>query len=565
MLTRMVFSALTDADYLATEEHFDAIRPEARGGHRSVTELLDRFREQQQAFTSDPSRRTGELNQARHEIYQQCVKASQSPPGFFRLTVPTGTGKTRSGLAFALQHAKHNCLRRVFTVLPYTSITEQTAKVYREALWDDAVLEHHSQFAAPETEGQSEADMRWRAATENWDAPVVVTTTVQFFESLLSRRPGKARKLHNIARSVIILDEAQTLPVELIRPTADVLGCLVREYGCTVVLCTATQPALEESPAVAEFHGTEITEIVPGNAHYFEILRRTDFDIRRTPQTWSAIAHEIANEDSVMVILNTRRDAISLLDALPTRDDAFHLSTLLCGAHRRDVLNTIASRLANKQRVKLISTQVVEAGVDLDFPLVLRATGPLDRIVQAAGRCNREGNLAQGKVIVFDPADGSLPSGAYKIGCKLARARLAECHGPELHQPTVYRDYFRRLFSEANVDAKGVQERREALDYPEVARRYQMIPETVSAIVDYGDAQSALQDWEEKPSRETWRKLQPFLVNFFQYEANRHIADGWLEHLSGVLYRWLGIYDKRLRGVVADFTDPADLIVEDRT
>jgi len=563
MFIRMVFSALTDADYLATEEHFDDRKADARGWWRSIEELLARLREEQATFMADPSRREGELNKIRREIYQACVTASHAPPGFFRLTVPTGTGKTRSGLAFALEHAQRHKLRRVFTVLPYTSITEQTAKVYREALWDDAVLEHHSQFASGEGEGQAEADARLRAAAENWDAPIIVTTTVQFFESLLSRKPGKARKLHNIARSVIILDEVQALPVELLRPTGDVLRCLVREYGCTVMFCTATQPPLEEAPALTEFYGTDIMEIVPGYAQYFDSLQRVDYEIRRSPPPWSGLAEEVGKAPQVMVIMNTRRDAIALLDAMPNGDDVFHLSTLLCGAHRRKVLNTITERLVAGQPVRLISTQVVEAGVDLDFPMVFRAIGPLDRIVQAAGRCNREGKLAKGKVVLFEPAEGRVPAGAYRIGFEQAKALLSGCEGSELHKPDLYRTYFRELFSIANLDAKAVQERREVLDYPEVAERYRMIPETVPAIVNYPDASSvltALQCWLEKPSKETWRHLQPYLVNFFQHEAIRHAADGWLEPLRGGLYHWWGRYDKD-RGVVADFVDPADLIV----
>ena len=411
MFIRMVFSALTDADYLATEEHFDDRKADARGGWRSIEELLERFRQEQTSFMADASRCDGELNKARREIYHACVTASRAPQGFFRLTVPTGTGKTRSCLAFALEHAQRNRLRRVFTVLPYTSITDQTARVYREALWDEAILEHHSQFTAGEGEGQTEADARWRAAAENWDAPIVVTTTVQFFESLLSRRPGKARKLHNIASSVIILDEVQALPVELLRPTGDVLRCLVREYGCTVVFCTATQPPLEEAPALTEFHGADILEIVPSYAKYFDSLQRVNYEIRRGSQSWSELAGEIADAPQVMVIMNTRRDAIALLDAMPNGDDVFHLSTLLCGAHRRTVLSVITERLVTGQPVRLISTQVVEAGVDLDFPLVYRVTGPLDRIVQAAGRCNREGKPTKGRVVLFEPAEGRVPTG----------------------------------------------------------------------------------------------------------------------------------------------------------
>ena len=563
MFIRMIFSALTDADFLSTEAHFEEQKGSFRKGWRSITELLERFRERQTTFIADASKREGELNRIRNEIYNACLTASQLPPGFFRLRVPTGTGKTRSGLAFALEHAKTNQLRRVFTVLPYTSITEQTAKVYREVLWDDAILEHHSQFAAKEdSENQTEANSRWRAAAENWDASMIVTTTVQFFESLFTRKPSKARKLHNIAHSVIILDEVQALPVELLRPTGDVLRSLVQEYGCSIVFCTATQPPLEEAPALKEFYGTNVTEIAPNYAKYFHSLRRVNYEIRKSAQPWIEIAREIAEAkvSQVMVILNTKRDAIALMDAMPIMDDVFHLSTLLCGSHRRKVLDTITERLKAGQPVRLISTQVVEAGVDLDFPIVYRALGPLDRIVQAAGRCNREDSPVKGRVILFDPAEGNVPAGSYKIGCELAKGILANCEGSALHEPELYRTYFRKLFSIANSDARSIQERREVLDFPEVAKRYKMIPETVSIVVNYGDADLLLKRWLEKPSKESWRKLQPYIVNVFEHEAIRHAKDGWLETLNGGIYRWWGKYDL-VRGMVADYCDPADLIV----
>jgi CRISPR-associated endonuclease/helicase Cas3 len=261
-----------------------------------------------------------------------------------------------------------------------------------------------------------------------------------------------------------------------------------------------------------------------------------------------------------MVILNTRRDAVALLDALGLHDGVFHLSTLLCGKHRRAILRLIRCRLRKGQPVKLISTQVVEAGVDLDFPEVWRAVGPLDRIVQAAGRCNREGRLPElGKVVVFHPADGRQPAGPYRIGCELARTILERRAGDDLHDPDTYREYFQRLFSCADLDKKQVQEAREALDFPEVARRYRMIEETVPVVVSHAGSETALERWRAKPSRAAWRGLQPYLVNFFHYEAKQFADDGYMEQVGEGLYRWLGRYDST-RGVAPGLLDPADLI-----
>lgn len=559
---RMAFSALTDADFLATEAHFNPSMGNSRGGGPPLRDLWQRFDTDQARLFEDVASQSGQLNTVRREVYDCCLCASRMKPGLFRLRVPTGGGKTRSSLAFALQHALKHGLRRILVVLPYTSIIEQTAGVFRKALGADAVLEHHSQAPmADRSESQDESALRLRLAAENWDAPVVVTTTVQFFESLFSNRPAKVRKLHNVAHSVIVLDEAQALPVELLRPTIGAIQLLTREYGCTVVLCTATQPAFDETPYLPELANAEIHEIVPGYAKHFRALRRVRYEIRHSPLSWGEVAAAVKDLPQVMVVLNTRRDAIALLDAVGPDKDVFHLSTLLCGKHRRAVLRIIRCRLKKGLTVKLISTQVVEAGVDLDFPEVWRAVGPLDRIVQAAGRCNREGKMPNlGRVVVFHPADGRQPAGSYKIGCELARTMLERSAGDDLHNPDVYHEYFQKLYSYADLDKKRVQEARESLDFPEIASRYRMIDETVPAVVSHAGSETALKRWQAWPSRAAWRSIQPYLVNFFQFEAKHFVDDGYMVQVGEGLYRWLGRYD-RTRGVVWAALDPADLIV----
>ncbi len=571
---RMAFSCLVDADYLDTEQHFDSSRAAVRGRWPELSLLWGKLEAAQFRLIEEKKRQgDSEVNRLRREVYEACLSASTGGPGVYRLTVPTGGGKTRSALAFALRHALERECSRVVVAIPYTSIIDQTAQEYRKILGDHAVLEHHS--ALEEDDHGEAADLQvvlMRLSSENWDAPLVVTTTVQLFESLLGRSTSKCRKLHNLAQSVIILDEVQTLPPELLRPTLDVLRALVEDYGVTLVLSTATQPAFENGRFLEEFRGLEIREIVPRTAEYFGALRRVTFERRSGRTSWKDLAEEIRGrfrDQQVMVILNTRKDALALLSELGEDADTFHLSTLLCAAHRRRILDEVAARLDPKRPrpVRLISTQVVEAGVDLDFSVVYRAAGPLDRMVQAAGRCNREGRLGRGggRVVIFQPAEGGVPRGPYKVGMEKARLLLdslpLERLDERLHDPDLYREYFRRLFDEVDTDRRQVQEYRQVFDYPEVARRYRLIPEeTVPVVVPYGDGFKRLENFQRSPGRDTWRRLQAYVVSVYQFEVQRLAQEGWVEAVSERLYRWLSDYDEK-KGLVEVIRDPADLIV----
>ena len=402
---RLAYSALVDADSLDTEAHKLASPPPERRSSLTLADLWSRYDTFLEKESPAPE---STVNRVRREVYEACLEAASKPRGIFRLTVPTGGGKTRSAMAFALRHGIEHGLRRVIVAVPFTTITQQTAKVYRDIFGDErVVLEHHS--AATENFGAASGDEDsfsenavWqRLASENWDAPVVVTTTVQLFESLFSNRRGKTRKLHNLAASVIILDEAQALPAGLLSPILDGLRQLTNNCGTSVVLSTATQPAFE---LIKEFREVESREIVPAHVSrkHFEVLRRVEYEWRtEEPQKWRDVAAWMCQERSALAIVNTKRHAMELLDALddPT---VLHLSTLLCGAHRSEVLAKIRQRLAAGEPCQVVSTQVVEAGVDLDFATVFRAEAPLDAIIQAAGRCNREGNLeGNGRVVVF--------------------------------------------------------------------------------------------------------------------------------------------------------------------
>jgi CRISPR-associated endonuclease/helicase Cas3 len=473
-------------------------------------------------------------------------------------------------MAFALRHALKYQKHRIIVAIPYTSIIDQTAQVYRAIFGEEAVLEHHSAFAAPEEE-EDYLRYQWaRLAAENWDAPIVVTTTVQLFESLFSNRPATCRKLHNATQSIIILDEVQTLPTGLLAPILEVVQQLVDHYGVTVVLSTATQPSLVDSgsPYLKGLRG-EIREMVPDPARYFQALKRVSYDCPQDAWPWERVAREMAAEPQCLVVVNTKKDALAILDALDD-PEVLHLSTLLCMAHRRKIMKEIKTRLATGQPCRVVATQVVEAGVDLDFPVVLRAMGPLDRIVQAAGRCNREGRLSQGRVIIFQPAEGSVPPGDYRSGHDIARAMLGR-PGVDLHSPGIYESYFRQLYQAVNTDKHRINELRQRLDFPEVAVRFKLIEDaTVPLVVRYPKEGSPVDEllWRlQSPgvlqggeARWLIRKLQPYLVNVRRGPLARYQQAGLVRELPLGLYEWQGNYHP-VRGLHDAALDPEPLVI----
>lgn len=447
LFIRLLFSALVDADYLDTERHFNAPTAAERGSKATPEALWHRMAANQEALMA---RATGQVNRARREIYEASIAAADSPPGIFTLTVPTGGGKTRSAMAFALRHAIRNRQHRVIVAVPFITVTEQTAGIYRGILERDdsagVVLEHHSGHDALGADDEFSRTAVWhRLAAENWDAPVVVTTTVQLFQSLFAARPAACRKLHRLARSVIILDEAQSLPPHVLTPILDVLHELATHYGTTVVMSTATQPAFEAIPV---FAAAKAREIAPNPTRYFRELRRVDYEWWEEPASWRRVAEAMESAPQSLAIVNTKRDAMRLLDVLGD-PDALHLSSALCGAHRSEVLEDVRGRLRTGKPCRVVSTQVVEAGVDIDFPVVLRAIGPLDAVIQAAGRCNREGKLRRGRTVVFEPepTESGIPAGAYKMGAGLTASLLAR--GADLHDPR------RRLITSARFSSSS--------------------------------------------------------------------------------------------------------------
>lgn len=561
LFVRFIFSCLVDADFLDTESHFSGKR---KSIFLSIQKMWRLLQGAQKEFDGKP----GELNHYRKEIYEACINSSNLKPGFFRLTVPTGGGKTRSSLAFALKHANLHGLKRIIVAIPYTSIIEQTAEVYRDIFGPTGVLEHHS--AIPVREDEEAKDEPLRLAAENWDATLIVTTTLQLFESLFSNRPSRCRKLHHIASSVIVLDEIQTLPVELLEPTLDLLSELVQNYRVTVVFCTATQPAFEHGLDFLE--GLDnIREIVPEPMNFFKKLKRVSYHMIDEPLTLQQLAARVMEQgNQCLCIFNSKKDSLQftgvLLKMSDCNEDVFHLSTNLCGAHRREVLKEVRKRIKCKEPCLLVSTQVVEAGVDLDFPVVFRAVGPLDRIVQAAGRCNREDDLPEGgNVYIFRLQEEHAPRGIYKTASQYAEQFLENKR--DLNNPNTFQEYFRGLYGMAPLDANKVQTSRAKLDFPETDSRYRLIrDETFPISVLYGKAKekvvdvlNRLQNGFESPA-ELWRQLQPYLVNISRYELEKAQQEHWVVQITDGLWHWAGRYDNLL-GLMFEHPDPEDNIV----
>lgn len=391
MWTRFLFSSLVDADFLDTERFYRGDRRTGLPSGSTMPALARRLDE----YVDNLAAKAEEtpVNRVRAEVLSACRGAAELAPGLFSLSVPTGGGKTLAGMSFALRHASRHGLDRVIAVIPFTSIIEQNVGVYRRALGDDQVLEHHSNLD-PEKETRAN-----RLASENWDAPVVVTTAVQFFESLFANRSSRCRKLHNVAGSVVLLDEAQTLPPGFLAPVLDVLRELVAHYGCSVVLSTATQPALSQRDTLPEGF-RDMREIMPEPASLARRLVRFQVEwpaLEAGPVEWPELAARLASHDQVLAIVHRRQDARDLVRLLPA-ENRYHLSAWMCAAHRKQVLERILRALKHGEVCRVVATQLIEAGVDVDFPWVYRAMAGLDSLGQAGGRCNREGRQAAGRL-----------------------------------------------------------------------------------------------------------------------------------------------------------------------
>ena len=533
--TRMLYSCLVDADYLDTEAFYLKLENKAaeRGGYPDLNVLQHNFNQfindfrrriAQAPEQTEAEKRNAALNRLRSEILDHAVEQAAQPQGLFTLTVPTGGGKTFTSMAFALEHAKQHGMRRVIYVIPFTSIIEQNAAEFRKAfgeLGEQAVLEHHSTFDDGKLQNEATKD-KLRLASENWDAPIVVTTAVQFFESLFADRSSRCRKLHNIAGSVIILDEAQMLPLNLLLPIMQAIKELAQNYRCSVVMCTATQPAVQAENGF--YRGFEnVLEIAPKPTALFDKLRRTTVQHIGT-QTDADLLAKLAEHPQMLVIVNNRRHARSLYDQAKHLEGTFHLTTLMCAKHRSQKLDEIRGRLKNGEPCRVIATSLIEAGVDVDFPLVMRAEAGLDSVAQAAGRCNREGKRSSENSFVWIFAPEEQWKAPPELAAQAAVMRLTvDSFSDDLLSTQAVAAYFAELYQlkGSELDNKKIlkmhNDTGQSLDFPfqTIADKFRMIESHMQPLIIPfdGEAENLISSLHHADHiGGLLRKLQPYTI-----------------------------------------------------
>ena len=569
---RILFSCLVDADFLDTELYMQPEKTRLRKQDINLEMLQDRFSSAMAKLQE--SSKESSLKNIRNGILNECYTAAEWQPGLFSLTVPTGGGKTLSSLAFALKHARIYKKARIIYAIPFTSIIEQNADVFRRFIGDDAVLEHHSNLdVKPEKENNKS-----RLASENWDAPLIVTTNVQLFESLHASRTSRCRKLHNIVNSVIILDEAQQIPRDFHAPITQIMQQLSDDFGVTWVLCTATQPVLDESKntfgQILLKGLTDVREIASNPADLARKLKRVNVQLPTIDDpklSWQALSEKLASENCVLAIVNTRRQARELFDLLPDDGNKLHLSANMCAQHRTEVITKIKNRLekrrAGDQRpLRVISTQLIEAGVDVDFPVVYRAMAGLDSIAQSAGRCNREDKMdSLGKVVVFNPEQPA-PPGFLRQGEDTTLEMIASRQLVDPLSPESFVRYFSLMNSKGERDKHDIlgllsashsHDAPLAIQFRAAAEKFRLIDNKgVSIIVPFqpaGEKKSPVEGWikqlEFDPSlKGVYKQLQRYTVTVPENLANALLAKHCLDTRAG-LFVLLDIYYHSLHGV----------------
>lgn len=524
---RMLYSCLVDADYIDTETFMNG--DAGRGNYEPLSALCDKLT----AYISKWNNPTREIDILRQKILNSCIEKASAPRGIFSLTVPTGGGKTVASMAFALNHAAANSMKRIIYAIPYTSIIEQNAKVFRDILGQENVVEHHSQVSYELSENADELEYRSALATENWDAPVIVTTAVQFFESLYANRSSKCRKLHNIANSVIIFDEAQMIPSNNLRPCVAAIAELVRAYNATAVLCTATQPAIDEM--LLEYSKKEsVVELCPDVDGMFEKLRRTSFE-KEGRLTTDELVSRLESQQQVLCIVNTRKFAQEVYEALPS-EGRFHLSTLMCPVHRKQKLDEIRERLKSGKTCRVVSTSLIEAGVDVDFPRVFREMAGLDSILQAAGRCNREGKRSAESSIVTVFESENKVNKLIAVNRDAAEETVRDWTQPNTTSTIeryfkAYRDFLR------NDDKSGVITASEkgisgcGLPFEWIAKEFKLIDQNTFAVyIPIGEGKELVSRLREgERSRGLYRRAGMYSVSVYQNQFDSLINAGAAE------------------------------------
>lgn len=542
-LIRMLFSCLVDADFLDTESFMAPDSAGRRGGGDDMATLSEKLRVKMEEMCANAPHTP--VNSFRAKILSACETEADAPQGFFSLTVPTGGGKTLASMAWALRHAVRHGLRRVIVVIPYTSIITQTAQVLRNVFGDENVLEHHSATDDDSDDGQENPrTLKRRLATENWDAPIVVTTNVQFFESLFSNKPSKCRKLHNIANSVVLMDEVQTLPVDFLNPIISALKAYRRLFGVSFLFMTASQPilggesleALKRECRDVNLDGIgDIKEISP-DVDGGSLPRRTNINFcYSTPWSYDDLAERLMLRDRVLCVVNTRQDALEVYRRMNADDGSltFHLSRMMCGEHIRRTIDEIRKALKEDpaRKVRVISTQLIEAGVDLDFPAVFRQVAGLDSILQAAGRCNREGLMSHmGEVTVFSlprPQRGS--QARAEAALKNMRAELGD--GVDVLTQRAMTAYFAQYYALGReFDKKGIGADLNSMEvqFASAAEKFKLIEDGgQDVIVPYGRGAELLAELrKEGESYSLARKLRPYTVSVRKGMVESLLADG---------------------------------------
>lgn len=555
---RMLYSCLVDADYIDTETFMNG--DAGRGNYEPLSALCDKLT----AYISKWNNPTREIDILRQKILNSCINNSGNPRGMFTLTVPTGGGKTVASMAFALNHAAANSMKRIIYVIPYTSIIEQNAKVFRDILGQENVVEHHSSVSYELSENADELEYRSALATENWDAPVIVTTAVQFFESLYANRSSKCRKLHNIANSVIIFDEAQMIPSNNLRPCVAAIAELVRAYNATAVLCTATQPAIDEM--LLEYSKKEsVVELCPDVDGMFEKFRRTSFE-KEGRLTTDELVSRLESQQQVLCIVNTRKFAQEVYEALPS-EGRFHLSTLMCPVHRKQKLDEIRERLKSGKTCRVVSTSLIEAGVDVDFPRVFREMAGLDSILQAAGRCNREGKRSAESSIVTVFESENKVNKLIAVNRDAAEETVRDWTQPNTTSTIeryfkAYRDFLR------NDDKSGVITASEkgisgcGLPFEWIAKEFKLIDQnTFTVYISVGEGKELISRLREgERSRELYRKAGMYSVSIYENHFNALINAGAAEPFGddAAILTDLSLYSDE-KGLATDVRDGSAL------
>ncbi|MBR5169061.1 MAG: CRISPR-associated helicase Cas3' [Muribaculaceae bacterium] len=524
LLVRMLYSCLVDADYLDTEAFMAPEQAELRGSKTTMSELCSKLESHLEKLSK--SAPDTEVNRIRRYVQECCKNSSDGDVDYYSLTVPTGGGKTLSSLLWALRHAVRNDLQRIIIAIPYTSIIVQTAATLKAIFGEENVLEHHSNVEY-DGDGKNEVTKQLQLATENWDYPIVVTTNVRFFESLFSNKPSQCRKLHNIAKSVVILDEVQTLPLEFLQPIINSFKSLKNVFGTSFLFTTASQPILDGTirgtNRLNQFEALpHIHEIIPAEANLHDKLRRVKLDINNAPQTYDEIARQIAQHDRVLCIVNTRKDAKELFERLPQEGLTLHLSRMMYPAHVRETIETIKAALKddNQRIIRVVATQLIEAGVDIDFPIVYRQEAGLDSILQAAGRCNREGKLDICTTHVFSlGAEHQLPPG-YISQANYARQNMVGDF--DWFAPEAMRAYFSQLLARTqSFDKKQIGNmlyKPTEMQFQEAAAQFRLIEdETTSIFIQCAGSKYLLDElMHHGPSYPVLKKLSQYAVSVRQ-------------------------------------------------